>query len=37
VFRGRAEQSLNATSQVSSFADVRLRLRIISAKEKNCR
>jgi len=37
MFRGRAEQSLKAAPQVGSFANVRLRLRVVSAKEKNSR
>ena len=37
MFRGRAEQSLKASPQVGSLADVRLSLRVVSAKEKNSR
>jgi hypothetical protein len=34
VFHGRTEQPLEASPQVRSLADVRLRLRIVAAKKK---
>ena len=37
MFRGRAEQPLQPSPQVSRLADIRFRLRIVAAKKKNCR